>query len=62
MYTLGKLNVFGLNCHPFSVYGTEDGVFHEPDQVCLCSFLQTQDGTPLDVQVIFAHFKGYLMD
>ena len=61
-YALGKLNVFGCNCYPFSMYETEVGIFHKPNQVCLCSFMQTQDGAPLEVQVIFAHFKGYLMD
>ena len=46
----------------FSMFGAEIPVFHEPDQVCLCSFLQTQDGVALEVQVIFAQFKGYLTD
>ena len=55
-YAPGKLNIFGHNCYPFSMYGTEADIFHEPNQVCLCSFLQTQDGVPLEVQVIFAHF------
>ena len=44
------------------MYGAEVGIFHETDHICFCSFLQAYDGSPLEVQVIFAHFKGYLMD
>ena len=61
-YVLGKLNVFGYNCHLFSVNCTEVGIFQRPNQICLCSFLQSQYGACLEVQVIFAHFKGYLTD
>ena len=42
MYVPGKLNIFGHNCHPFCMYGAEVGVFQKPNQICLCSFLQTQ--------------------
>ena len=38
-YALGKLNVFGHNCHPFSVYGKEIGIFQKPNQICPCSFM-----------------------
>ena len=44
------------------MYGAEVGIFHETDYICLCSFLQAYYSAPLEVQVIFAHFKGYLMD
>ena len=55
MYALGKLNIFGHNFYPFSMYGTKVCVFHEPDHICFCSFLQTQNGVPLEAQVISAH-------
>ena len=44
------------------MYGAEVGVFHETNQISFCSFLQAYYGTPLEVQILFAHFKGYLMD
>ena len=44
------------------MYGTEVGVFHETNYICLCSFLQAYYSASLEMQVIFAHFKGYLMD
>ena len=62
MDALGKLNVFGHNCHLFSMNLTEVDIFQEPNQICLYSFLQSQYGMCLEVQVIFAHFKGYHMD
>ena len=62
MHVPDKLDVFRHNCYPFSMYGTEVGVFQKPNQICLCSFLETQYGMYLEVQVIFAPFKGYLMD
>ena len=39
------------------MYGAEVG---ETDHICLCNFLQAYNGAPLEVQVILAHFKGYL--
>ena len=59
---LGQLNIFGHNCYPFSVYGTEVHIFQEQDQICLCSFLQTQNSLHLEVHIIFAHNLGYLVD
>ena len=50
------------DCHPFSVYGAEVGIFDETNHICFCSFLQPYDGAPLEALVIFAHFKGYLID
>ena len=44
----------------FACMVTEVGVFHETNYICLCSFLQAYYSAPLEVQVIFAHFKGYL--
>ena len=36
------------------------GVFQEPNQIGLCSFLQGQNGMHLEVHVKSSHFKGYL--
>ena len=44
------------------MYGAEVGIFHETNQVCFCNLLQAYYGAPLEVQIIFAHLKGYLMD
>ena len=35
------------------MYGTEVGIFQKPNQIYLCSFLQTQNGMDLEAQVIF---------
>ena len=42
---LGKLYVFGHNCHPFSMNCAEVDIFQKPNQISLCSFLQSQYGT-----------------
>ena len=35
-------------------------IFWEPNQICFCSFLQSQYGKHLEVHVISPYFKGYL--
>ena len=58
----GLTEYLGHNCYPFCMDGAEVCVFHETNYICLCSFLQAYYSAPLEVQVIFAHFKGYLAD
>ena len=62
MDTLGKLYIFGHNGDMFHMNGAYVGIFQEPNQICFCSFLQSQNGTHLEAHIVFPYFKGYLAD
>ena len=57
-----KLYIFRHNGDAFHMNGAQVSVFQEPNQICLWSFLQSQNGVHLEACIIPPYFKGYLTD
>ena len=62
MDMMGELDIIGHYCIAPPVDCAKVGIYLEASQIVLCSFLQSQDHTHLEAQVIFTNFLGNFAD
>ena len=59
---MGELDILGHYCNALHADCTKVSILQKAGQIILCSFLQSQDHTHLEVQIIFANFLGNFVD